>query len=84
MEIELKELLSSINSRFSGPESRRLYEMIIGKLDLNYEEIETYLRKLTDFGGANPSQKILGIQKDAKAYLVLYTDYLSSAKSKQS
>jgi hypothetical protein len=78
MDSKLKELLHSINSRFSGPNSCRLNDMIIGRLDLDYDEIESYLNKLKDFGGIQSDQIIQKNQKDAKAFLVLYTEYRNS------
>lgn len=80
MENELKVLLTSIDSRFSGPKSRRLFEMITGKLDLDYNEIEVYLNKLVDFGGIQGDEIIKNDQKDAKVFLGLYTDYRKSKK----
>ncbi len=80
MNVELKELLMSINSRFSGPKSRRLFEMITGKLELDYDEIEIYLNKLKDFGGIQEDQIIQNNQRDAVTFLALFTDYRKSMR----
>jgi hypothetical protein len=80
MELELKQLLTSIDSRFSGPKSRRLYEMMTGKIDLDYDEIEAYLNSIKDFGGAQGDQFIQNNQKDAEAFLVQYTQYRQTMK----
>lgn len=73
MEIKLRELLSSIDSRFSGPASCRLNDMLSGRLEVDNEEIERYLIRIKDFGGNNTNNN----RKDAETYLNLFTQYLT-------
>lgn len=80
MEIKLKELLNTINDRFSGPQSCNMQDMINGKLDFDDDEIKNYLISLRDFGGmyGNYSKEI--DKTDASRYLNLFTDYLNKRK----
>jgi len=82
MEIKLKELLSSIDSRFSGPASCRLNDMITGRLDFDDEEVEKYLIRLKNFrdihGSNNKNER-----KDAATYLKLFTQYIDESNKKR-
>ncbi|MEP7147199.1 MAG: hypothetical protein ABI792_09350 [bacterium] len=80
MEVELEKLLNTINNRFSGPESCRMQDMINGKLDINTDEIKSYLTRLINFGGINLNYQNKEDRSDAKIYLNQFTDYLDNRK----
>ena len=73
MEIKLKELLTEIDSRFSGPASCRLNDMLTGRLEFDSEEIEEYLEKIMNFG--NNHNKV-NDRKEAETYLNLFQEYI--------
>lgn len=73
MEIKLRELLTSIDSRFTGPASCRLNDMLSGRLALDNEEIERYLVRIKNFGYKNGNKN----GKDAEVFLNLFTQYIS-------
>jgi len=75
MEIKLKELLSSIDSRFSGPASCRLNDMLSGRLEFDDEEVEKYLIRIKDYGDIHGSNN-KNNRKDAETYLKLFTQYI--------
>ncbi len=78
MEVKLKELLNLINLRFSGPESCRMQDMIVGKIDFDEEEIKNYLKRLKDYGGINGNYNEEKDRKDAETYFDLYNTYIES------
>lgn len=80
MKKELKKLLTSIDSRFSGPKSRRLFEMIMGKREVNYIEIEKYLIFLKNLGGDENDKQIKKNQKDAADFLEQFLEYRTRMK----
>ena len=75
MEIELKELLSTINDRFSGPQSCNMYDMMNGKIDFDDEQIATYLISLRHFGGMYGNYNKQHDKTDATLYLRLFNKY---------
>lgn len=83
MEIHLKELLNSINTRFTGPQSCRLHDMITGRIEFDDEEVSIYLRRLKDFGGTNGSYKKQSDSKDAKVYLERISEYVKNRDKKR-
>ncbi len=83
MEIELEKLLNTINTRFSGPESCRMQDMINGKLDLNTDEIKSYLTRLINFGGINLNYQKQEDRRDAKAYLNQFTEYVDNRNKRR-
>ncbi|MBS1552140.1 MAG: hypothetical protein JST15_08760 [Bacteroidetes bacterium] len=76
MDIKLKELLSSINSRFSGPQSARLYDMSTGRINFDQYEVRDYLNGIINFGGSYGSNNTQDNSKDAKVYLELINKYI--------
>lgn len=80
MKRELKTLLTEIDSRFSGPKSRRLFEMITGKREIDYNEIERYLNYLNNLGGDDTDKTIKKNQKDAKEFLDKFLKYRKEKK----
>lgn len=80
MKRELKKLLTSIDARFSGPKSRRLFEMIMGKREVNYNEIEKYLIFLKNLGGDENDKQIKKNQKDAADFLEQFLEYRTRMK----
>lgn len=83
MEVKLKELLTSINTRFTGPESCRLYEMMTGKLEFDDEEVKTYLIKLKDFSGLHGSDNKENDRKDASKFLSSFNEYMEVKNKKR-
>ncbi|MEO8209357.1 MAG: hypothetical protein ABI840_02260 [bacterium] len=83
MDLKLKELLSTINDRFSGPQSCNMHDMIYGKIAFDDEKITSYLTSLRDFGGmyGNYSKQIDRI--DASQYLNLFTEYINERNKKK-
>ncbi len=81
MEIKLRELLSLIDSRFSGPASCRLNDMLSGRLEFDDEEVEKYLIRIKDFGDIHGSNN-KNNRKDAETYLKLFTQYLEDNNNK--
>lgn len=75
MDKDLENILTKIDSRFSGPESCRLYDMLSGRLALDMNEIESYLNNLIDFGGIQGEEIVQRNQKDAKIYLEQFKEY---------
>ena len=83
MEIELEKLLTTINSRFSGPESCRMQDMISGKLDIDTDEITNYLTRLINFGGINLNYQNKEDRSDAKIYLSQFKAYIDNRNKKK-
>ncbi|HQY19797.1 MAG TPA: hypothetical protein PK294_01890 [Ignavibacteria bacterium] len=75
MKLELINLLSEIDSRFSGPKSRRLFEMISGKREVDYNEIERYLNYLKNLGGDENDKLIQKNQQDAADFLEQFLEH---------
>ncbi|MBK7446388.1 MAG: hypothetical protein WAU38_03390 [Ignavibacteria bacterium] len=78
MDIKLKELLTSINSRFSGPQSCRLYDMSTGRINFDQHEVREYLSGIINFGGSYGSNSLKDNSKDAKIFLDLIDEYLAN------
>lgn len=76
MDVKLKEILNSINDRFSGPQSCKIQEMLDGKMDFDDEEVKNYLVKLRDFGGYHGNNSKSTHQEDVSHHLKLFTEYL--------
>ncbi len=83
MEIELEKLLNTINTRFSGPESCRMQDMINGKLDIDTDEIHNYLTRLINFGGINLNYQNKEDRSDAKLYLNQFTEYIDNRNKRR-
>ena len=83
MELELEKLLNTINTRFSGPESCRMQDMINGKLDVDTEEIHSYLTRLIKYGGINLNYQNKEDRTDAKFYLNEFTTYIDNRNKKR-
>ena len=78
--MELKKLLTSIDERFSGPKSRRLFEMIEGKREVDYNEIVRYLTYLKNLGGDENDKQIKKNQMDASDFLKQFLEYRTRMK----
>ncbi len=76
MDVKLKEILTSINNRFSGPQSCKIQDMLDGKKEFNDEEVNNYLVKLRDFGGYHGNNNKASHHDDVNHYLKLFTEYL--------
>ncbi|MBK8982089.1 MAG: hypothetical protein IPM38_07140 [Ignavibacteria bacterium] len=84
MEIELREILTSIDSKFSGPASCRLNHMITGKLEYDYEEVVNYLLHLKKSGNIYGNGNTKEIQKDAADFLSQLRLYARNKSNKNS
>ncbi|MBS1516870.1 MAG: hypothetical protein JSS91_02155 [Bacteroidetes bacterium] len=82
MDKKLKEILVSIDSRFSGPQSCRLNDMITGKIRLDLPEVIEYLNILKEHGGAFGNNNNAKDNKDAENFLSQIKEFLD-AKNKR-
>lgn len=78
MDVKLQELLTSINSRFSGPQSCRVYDMSTGRINFDQYEVRDYLNGIIEFGGSYGSNNSKDNCKDAKVYLELIDEYIET------
>jgi hypothetical protein len=83
MELKLKELLNTINDRFTGPESCNMYDMMNGKLDFDDEEIKSYLTRLKDYGGMHGNYNKQNDRNDAQSFLNLFTEYIENRNKRK-
>ncbi|MEO8665463.1 MAG: hypothetical protein ABI462_08190 [Ignavibacteria bacterium] len=83
MELELENLLTTINRRFSGPESCMMQDMIVGKLDIDTDEIKNYLNRLIKYGGINLNYQNKEDRVDAKNYLNQFNEYIDNRNKKR-
>lgn len=75
MRVELRELLSSIDIRFSGPASCRINDMLSGRLEFDDEEVTKYLTRLKNYGDIHGRDN-KSDRTDAETYLKLFTEYI--------
>jgi hypothetical protein len=83
MEVKLKELLSTINDRFSGPQSCNMYDMMNGKLDFDDEEVTNNLISLRDYGGMHGNYNKENDRRDAQIFLNRFNEYMESRNKRK-
>lgn len=80
MDVKLREILSSIDSRFSGPASCRVNDMLSGKIDFDSEEVKDYLTGIKNFADIHGNDDKNNV-KDAEAFLQLIIKYKEENKT---